>query len=522
MSSDAFFAQLFHDVPFALLLLDAQGRVVTVNSSFGALAGVQDGEVSGKEFFSLCAPFTGLPAESEGFGSGVYRLPRLPRAGEVWEGDLIWRFGSAPPLPLHARIAAAGTPAGEDATPVTGYVVIASSMLSGQDPASESRTLQQQKLESLGVLASGVAHDLNNLLTSVLGHVSFVKLALSDTAIGHRDSLTAIEDGARRAALLTQKILDFAKGHGTESRLLDLREVVSSGLTLLRAALPDSIDLVEQLDDGICPVLGDESQLGQVVMNLTVNARDALQSGGRILVHLNPVGLYEAALCRQLGVLPGIYARLAVEDNGHGIPKHVRDRIFEPFFTTKSRHGTGLGLSICSSIVKAHGGAIAVRSEEGKGTCFEVFIPLTQPEETSATDQSYEDEEEVLPTGTERILVVDDEEAVRIVMQRSLQHLGYDVMVAKNGEEAIAIYADEPGAFGLVIIDMIMPHMPGDELFGRLQQLDAAVPVLVASGYSSDVRTRAILDNGGLGFIQKPFAVEELAREVRRCLDSKG
>ena len=158
MSSDAFFDQLFRNVPFALLLLDAQGCVVSVNSSFSALAGITEPEVSGREFFALCAPFTGLPAESEGFGSGVYRLPRLPRAGEVWEGDLIWRFGAAPPLPLHARIAAAGIPAADDENPpISGYVVIASSMLSGQDPASESRTLQQQKLESLGVLASGVA-----------------------------------------------------------------------------------------------------------------------------------------------------------------------------------------------------------------------------------------------------------------------------------------------------------------------------------------------------------------------------
>ncbi|MFN8389307.1 MAG: ATP-binding protein [Bdellovibrionota bacterium] len=375
--------------------------------------------------------------------------------------------------------------------------------------------IQKQKLESLGILASSVAHDLNNILTSVLGHVSFLRLSLADQP-GNKDSLLAIEDGARRAAAITQKILDFARGQDAAFGPVDLRTAVESALKLVRTSIPERIQIEFQCCEEPVSAFGDENQLCQLFMNLTLNARDALPGGGKITVTVSEREL-DAPGGTEFSVPPGRYAVVQVHDNGHGIPADLQSRIFEPFFTTKTRQGTGLGLAIVASIVKLHSGSISVESKENIGTRFTVLLPACAAEDGKPDTDRSDD----IPGGNEKILVVDDEEAVRTIVQRSLEHLGYEVVVAKDGVEALELYASCPTTFHLVIIDMIMPHMAGDELYGRLRSINSSVGVLLASGYSSDARTRAVLDNGGLGFIQKPFAVEELAREVRRCLDVK-
>ena len=390
--------------------------------------------------------------------------------------------------------------------------------------------LQQKKLESLGVLASSVAHDLNNILTGVLGHISYLRLSLPDTH-SNQESVLAIEDGARRAAAITQKILEFARGEDVELGSVNLSLVAAAGLNLLRASLPPEITLNLVCGKEDVFVFGDESQLSQLVMNLTVNARDAVAQGGTVELSLEKVVVEESFETADNDLEPGEYAKLAVRDDGIGIPRAVQHRIFERFFTTKDRHGTGIGLATVYSIVKAHRGAILVRSKEGHGTVFEVFLPLydTVPKAVPLAAQpivhrpenagGIVDSQFGIPGGRERILVVDDEESVRTVVQRSLELLGYEVVIATNGIEALESYTKVAGEFSLVILDMIMPQMPGDELFYRLKEIDSAVAVLIASGYASDERTRAVLDDGARGYIQKPFAVEELAVEVRRCLD---
>lgn len=510
MDDESIFRRAFEHSPHAMAILSADGRITALNAAFSALAGCGASELHDRELLGFCAPAPrrdadGPPtAESRHSASGVFRVPRLPKPGARWDGEVHWNDGSSDPRSLELSILSLEGCA-EDA-----FLVIA---LSGD--VAGPRSMQQRKLESLGVLASSIAHDLNNLLTGVLGHISFLRFAANDGTID-RDSISAIESGSRRAASLTQKILDFARGQNAETKVLNLSEVTAAGVNLIRAALPEGVSLVTRGLDEPHYVRGDESQLSQVVMNLTVNARDALPNGGTISIALSSVPLSDPMRCRKLGVAPGPFAVLSIEDDGLGIPPEVMERMFEPFFTTKVSHGTGLGLAIVSSIVKAHDGAITVLSEAGRGARFEVYLPLSSSAELLEEAESVE---EALPTGKERILVVDDEEAVRTIIQRSLQHLGYEVVVARNGDEALNLYARQVGEFQLVIIDMIMPRMAGDELFERLRAIDVSVPVLIASGYSSDARTRAILQNGGLGFIQKPFAVEELAREVRRCLD---
>ena len=398
--------------------------------------------------------------------------------------------------------------------------------------------LQKKKLESLGVLASSVAHDLNNILTGVLGHISYLRLSLPETH-SNQESVLAIEDGARRAAAITQKILEFARGEEVELGSVNLSLVAAAGLNLLRASLPPDIALNLVCGKEDVFVFGDESQLSQLVMNLTVNARDALPNGGRIELALEKEVIGDNSKLDEIELEAGEYAKLSVRDNGIGIPSDVQHKIFERFFTTKDRHGTGIGLATVYSIVKAHRGAIRVKSKEGQGTVFDVYLPLSESTSQGAAPGKSQKELQAahngasgqngasagssqygIPGGRERILVVDDEEAVRIVVQRSLELLGYEVVIATNGIEALESFEQLSGQFSLVILDMIMPQMPGDELFYRLKDLDSAVPVLIASGYASDERTRAVLDDGALGYIQKPFAVEELAVEVRRCLDA--
>lgn len=374
------------------------------------------------------------------------------------------------------------------------------------------------QLESLGILASSVAHDLNNILTGVLGHISYLRLALSDTH-GCGDSINAIEDGARRAAGIVQNILDFSKGAKTKSGPVEIIAVVKSVLMLLSSSMPEKINIRYEPVLSEIFIQGDESQFIQLIINLIINSKDAVEETGEILIVTEKIQLTELAYAKSLGITAGDYALISVADNGQGIAKDIQDKIFEPFFTTKNTTGTGLGLSIVSSIVKSHHGSISLISDEGKGTKFDILLPLSS---STLTKQQKENSHTAVPRGTEKILVVDDEEAVRIVIQRSLEHLGYKVMVANNGLEAIEIYRLNPKNFDLVIIDMIMPLMSGDELFEKLKEINPQVAVMLASGYSSDARARAILDHGGLGFIQKPFAIEELAQEVRRCLDIVG
>lgn len=379
----------------------------------------------------------------------------------------------------------------------------------------------QEHLQSLGIFAGSIAHDLNNMLTGILGHISLLRLQLGEQGIS-KESLQAIEDAARRSAHMTKQILEFARGMETKPIMVNMTAVVADAVSLLKASKPSGVTLNFSTVDEKLFVMGDECQLGQIVLNLIVNAYEAFDKEGSVEVSFDQVALGVQEEDKELGLAAGSYVRLLIRDNGTGIPEQVKPRIFEPFFTTKLHRGTGLGLATVFSIVKSHSGAIIVDSEEGRGTQFQIFFPLcVQDKAEIAAPKTSGAIREQLPQGNETILIVDDEESVRTVMQRSLQHLGYSVEVAQNGIEALKVYCDDPSKFSLIILDMIMPSMAGDEVFFKLKELNNSVPVLMASGYSSDAKTKSVLHSGGRGFIQKPFAVDELAREVRRCIDGE-
>ena len=474
----------FQVCPTGAVLTSDQGKVVGANERFATFLTIELSELIGRNLNELF-PITEVKEEGEN-----YQLK--PTSPLVIAGSYI----------VNAHF-----PQGRDSNFGQIYFIDVA-------PPTVAK-YRADKLASLGTLSGEIAHDLNNLLTGILGHVSYLRLALSDQG-SHVDSVSSIEEAARLAANMTQRILKFASGERKEFCSIRIAKVVEECCGLLRAALPKNITLnVSGLDNSF-EVLGDESALHQVVMNLIVNARDAIKSEGEIEVSLAETTLRSGsndALVRPK--LPdGSYVELSVKDNGSGMAPETIDRAFEPFFTTKVDTGTGLGLATVHAIVAEHRGGVRINSVLNEGTLFEIFFPKQQ-EKTRRISKA----EPQLPSGTEKILIVDDEDSVRIVMQRGLELLGYQVVTAAGGLEAVQIFKSD-SQFDLVILDMMMPKMGGDEVFLELKKINNAVKVLIASGYSSDGRTNKILDNGGMGFLQKPFGVEDLARKVRSCIET--
>ncbi len=393
-------------------------------------------------------------------------------------------------------------------------------VLAGISGADESHTFHAHRLETLGMLAGGVAHDFNNLLAGILGHITYLKTILPGRG-EHTESLAAIEDGAKRASGLTQQILSFSRlESGEQVADVNVCELAKGTCKLLRGAMSPDHSLECELPKSPLIVLGAEGKLAQVVVNLVMNARDALTGEGFIRLSVASVEsqteLSKAFAGADLSSKR--YARISVTDNGHGMSSDVIKRIFEPYFSTKKNKGTGLGLAMVRQIVQLFGGAITVQSEVGLGTTVSVYLPIVAEEAAPAGKGKKSAKSDALEHGTERVLVVDDEYPVRNVLCVSLEHLGYKVETANSGKEALEKY-EAGGGYDLVLLDMIMPQLSGDQVFIELKKIDPQVQVLVISGFSSEKAVKSILNNGGLGFLQKPFTIEELSRCVRSCLD---
>jgi two-component system, cell cycle sensor histidine kinase and response regulator CckA len=371
---------------------------------------------------------------------------------------------------------------------------------------------QAQRLESVGTLAGGVAHDFNNLLMAIQGNAS---LALSKTATDHEayDRLKHIITYTRDASALTKQLLGFARGGKYEVQTTDLNNLVEkTALMFGRTNKEITIRLKPQLD--IWPTAVDRGQIEQVLLNLLVNAGQAMPKGGYIIIQtVNTV--LDAANAKAYNIKPGKYVKTSVTDTGIGMDKTTQSKIFEPFFTTKDRtRGTGLGLASAYGIIKNHGGIINVSSRPNIGATFSFHLPVT--EEKLAIDAN--NELKTL-TGTETILVVDDEQMVLEIAGEMLKGLGYNIHKALGGRNAIEIYRQKRIEIDMVILDMIMPEMGGKDTYCQLKEIDPEVSVLLSSGYSLDKNTSKILALGCKGFIQKPFTVEELSIKIRDILN---
>jgi PAS domain S-box-containing protein len=378
----------------------------------------------------------------------------------------------------------------------------------------EQQLFQAQKMEAIGTLAGGIAHDFNNELTGIIG---FAQLALlEDLSPQARECIARIPEQGKRAANLISQLLVFSRQAVVEKQTVSLLYLVKEAIRVLEHTLPENIAIRLDAPREVAPVNADPTQMQQVFMNLCINASHAMPDGGDLTVVLEDVTLDEE-YCRQyVQARPGHYVCLSVRDTGAGMAPEVQARIFEPFFTTKEvGKGTGLGLAMVYGIVKEHGGHVNVYSEVGKGSEFKVYLPALE----TGTVKPGVAAQESLVGGTETLLLVEDQEWVMAAGKRMLERLGYTVLTATNGEEAIETYRAHRDAIALVITDMVMPKIGGQELYEALKRMDPDVRALLVSGYSlkedvSDLRARGLK-----GFVQKPFDIYKLAQDVRRALD---
>jgi len=384
--------------------------------------------------------------------------------------------------------------------------------------ALEEQLRQAQKIEAVGQLAGGMAHEFNNYLGIVLGY-SELLLEEAGTTEGLRRNVAEIKAATQRAASVTRQLLALSRRQVLEPRVLDVNAVVWETHKLLRRLIPGNIDLVPVLEPNLQPVKVDPAQIQQILINLVVNARDAMPQGGKVVIETANVELDEEYAGRHIEVQPGRYVMLAVSDNGSGIDEHTKARIFEPFFTTKQEgKGTGLGLSTVYGIVRQSGGHITVESALREGTRFRIYLPPTAVTELKVEDETPPMQTENL-SGIETVLVVEDEPALRRLISVSLEKRGYTVLVAEDGTEAIRILENNPGEIDLVISDIMMPRLNGLELQKKAILLRPEMRFLFISGYAEDTIGRTAHLPQDAGYLEKPFLPIELARKVRALLN---
>lgn len=383
----------------------------------------------------------------------------------------------------------------------------------------EEHFQQSQKVESLGRLAGGVAHDLNNLLTPILGFGEIL-MAGFDLHDPQRGQMNEIMKAGTRARDLVKQLLAFGRKQTLDSQTVDLNKVILGFEKLLRRTIREDIEIRIATSEETCSIEADVGQLEQVLLNLAINAQDAMPTGGRLEFKVSRSVLDEAFVKKHQGAKPGVFALLEVSDTGCGIDQNTLRHLFEPFYSTKGQKGTGLGLATVYGIVKQHDGNIWVASEPGKGTTFSVYLPTTDkvPHENRIGDTSLNSPD--VEGGTEKILLVEDNEPVRNMVRMTLLQQGYQVFAAADGSEALAVLDSRKGGFDLLLTDVVMPEMNGRDLYSRVAEILPEIRVLYMSGYTDDVIVHHGVLDAGINFIQKPFTGQDLSQKVREVLDS--
>ena len=384
----------------------------------------------------------------------------------------------------------------------------------GERKSLENQLRQAQKMEAIGQLAGGIAHDFNNLLTVIHGYAELLLPTMS-TSDQRRADLDEIIKAAESATGLTRQLLAFSRKQVLQLTPLDVNNLVSHTSKMLRRLIGEDIELVTKLAQRLGPVLADAGQLEQILMNLAVNARDAMPQGGRLSIETANVDLDDSYPTQHVAVKPGPYVMLAVTDSGTGMDEETRSRIFEPFFTTKPRgRGTGLGLATVYGIVEQSGGHVWVYSEPGRGASFKVYLPRVE----GAVVGDPVGCAEVAPVGCETILLVEDERALRALSRVLLKRAGYRVLEAADPMEGEAVFRAHKDAIDLLVTDVIMPGASGPALFARLYEIKPSLKVLYMSGYPDDAVVHHADRSSGVMFLQKPFTAYGLMCKVREAL----
>ncbi len=481
---------------------DATGRIVYVNPAFEQTTGYSREEVIGRNPSIL---------KSGKHDERFYReMWRTLLDGEVWTGRFINKKKDGSLFEEDVSI----TPVKDDSGTIVNYVAVKRDVT--QEILLERQLQQAQKLESIAALAGGIAHDFNNLLTIASGYTEILLMEKKEGDPGHEE-LEAIRHAASRGADLVRSILTFSRQIETFPRVVDINDEIRHAEKLMMRTIPKMIEIRLDLAEDVDPVKVDAGQFEQILLNLAVNARDAMPGGGELTLRTRNVRLDEEYCRTHLGTTPGDYVMAEVSDTGHGMGPDEIERIFEPFYSTKRPgEGTGLGLAMVFGIVKGHGGHIACYSEPGAGTVFKIYFPVVREEQR---DEDPAVSREMTAFGTETILLVDDEESIRSLGESILRRAGYTTLTASNGVEGLEIYRKRGEDIDLVVLDMIMPEMGGEQCLEELTQIDPEVKVLIASGFSAQGMTKVSDRPGVRGFVGKPFKMSSLLKTVRKALD---
>jgi two-component system cell cycle sensor histidine kinase/response regulator CckA len=486
----------------AIVSRDAHGLVTTWNEAAEHLFGYSAEEMVGKpiDAVNVGSPFTG--------GMSIEQLREALGKGER-PTSFETRMSRKDRTPVEVSVSTSPI------TDASGTVVGAAGVIrdmTGQRRLEE-RLRQAQKLESIGSLAGGVAHDFNNILTIIRSSSDILRRELDDESL--RVLVQQIDLAAGHAAALTGQLLAFSRQQVLQPQVTDLNTIVEATLMLVERLIGEQIQVIRRLGTDLAPIHVDRGQLQQVILNLGINARDAMPSGGTLVVRTADVILDERYASTHVDVTPGPYVELEIADSGIGMHPDTASRIFDPFFTTKSE-GTGLGLATVHGIVKQSGGHITVYSEPAKGTTFTVYLPASAA--TAATHDPPADTVDSLD-GEETILVVEDNEMLRPLILRILADYSYTILEAANGTEALAVAQVHPGAIDLLLTDVVMPEMNGGELAERLIEKHPGLNVLFSSGYPADSVVRAGIEEARVSFIQKPYVGTELVTKIRTMLN---
>jgi PAS domain S-box-containing protein len=490
--------------PEAVCLAAPDSTVRYVNAAFENLTGSGRSAVVGRQFrdFSLHVSD----------GKALHELREAVRTGTRWQGRLQGQHPTGARYTLSVTV----SPVCDGSAQVVDLVIVARDITKQLD--LESQLAAAQKLEAIGRLAGGVAHDFNNLLSVILNCADFARGGLPPDSPALKE-ITEIQKAGQRAAALTRQLLAFSRKQVMEPRVLSVNQVVGEMEDMLRRLIGEAIDLEFRFQPDLGQVQADPSQLQQVVMNLAVNARDAMPDGGKLTIETANIELGDDYADKHVEMGRGRYVMLAVSDTGRGFDAATRAQLFEPFFTTKEQgRGTGLGLSTVYGIVKQSDGHILVYSEPEHGATFKIYLPSKNaPIEVRGADH---DSNRSL-TGTETILLVEDEEAVRTLALRILQQAGYRVLSAPDGRSALTLAGQTLDPIDLLLTDVVLPQLSGRQLAEQLLALRPKLRVLYMSGYTDDAIVHHGVLNPGTLFIGKPFSVTGLARKVREALDQR-
>jgi len=488
----------------SIIVTDRRGKIIYVNPAFEQTSGFSQKELIGANFGKL--------KSGEHDQRFYQKMWQTISNGEVWSGNIINRLKSGKLCEFETTI----SPIRDATGRINNFVSVNRDVT--HEVTLQSQLRQAQKMEAIGTLAGGIAHDFNNILSAIMG---YTELSMMDATPDSRihNNLKEIYRASNRAREMVKQILTFSRQSEQERRPIQVTPIIKEALKMLRASLPTTIEIRQNIDKEVGIIEADATQIQQLLMNLCTNAAHAMRdTGGLLEVRLTNV-IVDTSLTEQMPDLkPGPYLKLSVVDTGHGIHPGDKERIFDPYFTTKEKgEGTGLGLAVVQGIVKSHEGGIRVDSTIGKGSAFHVYLSRIEkkiPAEKAPISP--------LATGRERILFVDDEKALVEIGKQMLERIGYEVETRTSSVEALELFQANPARFDLIITDMTMPNMTGEKLALEIIKVRPEVPVVLCSGYSNLLAENIAREIGIKAFVMKPLVLRDLANTIRRVLDQSA